>query len=163
MPKRNRKAIFRAVNLAGRELSASSVMFHSTIAEKFGLTVTDWRAWDIVLRHGPFTAGKFAQWTGLTPGAVTGLIDRLVEAGVVERVRDTRDRRKVLVRAVPRPSDQHAANSLFAPMLKAAEKLYAGYSDDQLRIIADFMTRMSALLREQISGLHHLTSTSRTR
>jgi DNA-binding MarR family transcriptional regulator len=153
MARRSRKAIFDAVNLAGRELSASSVMFHSAVAEKFGLTVTDWRAWDIVLRHGPFTAGKFAQWTGLTPGAVTGLIDRLVEAGAVERVRDSQDRRKVLVRALLRPSDQQAANSLFAPLLKAAEKLYAGYSDDQLRIVADFITRMSVLLREQTSGL----------
>jgi DNA-binding MarR family transcriptional regulator len=153
MARRSRKAIFDAVNLAGRELSASSVMFHSAVAEKFGLTVTDWRAWDIVLRHGPFTAGKFAQWTGLTPGAVTGLIDRLVEAGAVERVRDSQDRRKVLVRALLRPSDQQAANSLFEPLLKAAEKLYAGYSDDQLRIVADFITRMSVLLREQTSGL----------
>jgi|SRR5580700_3279693 DNA-binding MarR family transcriptional regulator len=163
MAKRSRKAIFDAVNLAGRELGASSVMFHSAVAEMFGLTVTDWRAWDIVLRHGPFTAGKFAQWTGLTPGAVTGLIDRLVEAGAVERVRDPQDRRKVLVRALLRPSDQQTANSLFAPLLKAAEKLYAGYSDDQLRVVVDFMTRMSVLLREQISGLHRLTSTARTR
>ncbi len=157
MPSQNRKTIrkpiFDAVSLAGRELSASSVMFHSAVAEKFGLTVTDWRAWDIVLRHGPFTAGSFARWTGLTPGAVTGLIDRLVKAGVVERVRDAEDRRKVLVRAVLQPGDEQLANSLFAPMLQALEKLYANYSDDQLRVIADFMTRMSVLLRERIPGL----------
>ena len=150
---RNRKAIFGAVNLAGRELGTSSVMFHSAIAEKFGLSVTDWRAWDIVLRHGPFTAGDFARWTGLTPGAVTGLIDRLVEAGVVERVRDSEDRRKVVVRAILTPSDQQTANSLFGPMLKTTEKLYSEYSDNQLRTVVDFMTRMSVLLREQTTEL----------
>ena len=153
MARRQRTAIFDAVHAAGRELSASSVMFHAAMAEKFGLTVTDWRAWDIVLRHGPFTAGKFAQWTGLTPGAVTGLIDRLAKAGAVERVRDTEDRRKVLVRAVQQPSHRPLKDSLFAPLLQAVEKLYAGYSDDQLRMIADFMTRMSVLIRQQMVGL----------
>jgi DNA-binding MarR family transcriptional regulator len=147
--RRSRKSVVDAVNLAGRELSASSVMFHSVMAEKFGLTVTDWRAWDLVLRHGPLTAGNFAQLTGLTPGAVTGLIDRLVEAGAVERVRDSQDRRKVLVKATLRSSDQQVANSLFAPMLQAVERLYADYTDDQLRMIAGFMTRMAVLLREQ--------------
>lgn len=153
MPGGNRKLIFDAVNKAGRELSASSVMFHTLMAEKFGLTVTDWRAWDIVIRHGPLTAGRFAELTGLTPGAVTGLIDRLVEAGVVQRVRDSRDRRKVMVEATPSRLDQRVAGSLFAPMLRAAEMLYADYSDDQLRTIAEFMTRMSDLLRKQTARL----------
>lgn len=153
MARHDRKAIFEAVSLAGRKMSASSVMFHSLIAENFGLTVTDWRAWDIVIRHGPLTAGDLARITGLTPGAITGLIDRLVKAGAVRRVRDSRDRRKVLVRAKQRSSVQQPADSLFSPMLSAAEKLYREYSDDQLRTIADFMTRMSALLNEQTPGL----------
>lgn len=153
MARRNRKTIFEAVNAAGREMSASSVMFHSLIAEKFGLTVTDWRAWDLVLRHGPLTAGGFAQLTGLTPGAVTGLIDRLAKAGAVRRVRDSKDRRKVMVQAKPRSPNQEITGALFGPMLQAAEKLYASYSDEQLRTIADFMSRMSALLRERTAGL----------
>lgn len=153
MSEQNRKSIYDAVNLAGRELSSTSVMFHSAIAEKFGLSVTDWRAWDIVLRHGPFTAGEFAKWTGLTPGAVTGLIDRLVKAGAVERVRDVQDRRKVLVRAVLQPSDRQVVSTLFSPMMQATEKLYESYSDDELRLVTDYMTRMSALLRGLISGL----------
>ncbi|MGC1781407.1 MAG: crosslink repair DNA glycosylase YcaQ family protein [Acidobacteriaceae bacterium] len=159
MKKRNRgaihgrKAIIDTVNLAGREMGTCSVMFHSAMAEKFGLSVTDWRAWDIVMRHGPFTAGDFARWTGLTPGAVTGLIDRLVEAGAVKRVRDSEDRRKVVVQAILKPSDQQTANSLFGPMLQATGKLYAEYSDNQLRTVADFMTRMSVLLREQTAAL----------
>ncbi len=154
MSKGNRKRLYDRVNLAGRELSASSVMFHSRAAEKFGLTVGDWRAWDIVLRHGPITAGRFSELTGLTPGAVTGLIDRLVAAGVARRVSDARDRRKVLVEAVESQSkDQEAGNLLFAPMLQATEKLYANYSDKQLRTIAEFMQRMAVLLQKQTGRL----------
>jgi DNA-binding MarR family transcriptional regulator len=145
--------LFEMVNLAGRELSSSSMFFHSLMAEQFGLTVTDWRAWDVVLRHGPLTAGELAERTGLTPGAVTGLIDRLVELGAVERMRDQMDRRKVMVRAAGRLEYQQDANRLFAPMIKATEKLYSNYSDAQLKLVAEFMTRMAALLREQTAGL----------
>jgi DNA-binding MarR family transcriptional regulator len=148
MKRSSRKAIYETVNLAGRELSASSVMFHSLIAEKFGLSVTDWRAWDLVTRHGPLTAGQLARLTGLTPGAATGLIDRLAEAGVVRRVPDSNDRRKVLVESIPRPADQKRWGELFAPMLRAVENLYENYSDSQLKTIADFMTRMSVVLRD---------------
>jgi hypothetical protein len=41
------------------------------------------------------------------------------------------------------------------PLLQAVEKLYASYSHDQLRMIADFMTRMSVLIRQQMAGLRH--------
>jgi DNA-binding MarR family transcriptional regulator len=149
MATNNRKKLFDATNMAGRELGTSSVMFHSCMAEKFGLTVTDWRARDLVVRHGPLAAGKLAELTGLTPGAVTGLIDRLVEAGVVRRIRDGQDRRKVLVEATFRPAEMQAIGLLFGPLMQATEKLYANYSDSQLRTIAGFMARMAELLREQ--------------
>lgn len=152
MARRNRKAVIDAVSSAGRQMSASSVMFHARIAEKFGLSVTDWRAWDLVIRHGPLTAGDLARVTGLTPGAVTGLMDRLEKAGTVRRVRDSQDRRKILVRAREQSFHERLAKSLFSPMLQAAEELYAIYTDDQLRTIADFMTRMAALLSEQTLG-----------
>jgi DNA-binding IclR family transcriptional regulator len=44
----------------------------------------------------PVTAGTIGEHTGLTTGAVTGLMDRLEKAGYVRRDRDPRDRRKVL-------------------------------------------------------------------
>ena len=72
MRKQDRRALYDSANLAGRELSASVVIFHSLMAERFGLSATDWRAWDLVIRRGPLTAGQLAKLTGLTPGAATG-------------------------------------------------------------------------------------------
>lgn len=129
------------------------MFFHSLVADLFGLTVADWRAWDIVVRHGPIAAGELAQRIGLTPGAVTGLIDRLHEAGAVERVRDQQDRRKVLVRATVQLKHQERANVLLAPMAQALERLYERYSDAQLRMMAGFMTQIADLLREQTADL----------
>ena len=39
---------------------------------------------------GPLTAGQLAELTGLTTGAITGVIDRLEKAGFVRRERPTR-------------------------------------------------------------------------
>jgi DNA-binding MarR family transcriptional regulator len=148
MKKQDRKALYDSVSLAGRELSASVVIFHSLLAERFGLSVTDWRSWDLVNRHGPLTAGHLAKLTGLTPGAATGLIDRLTAAGVARRVPDAKDRRKVLVESIQRPADQQRKNEMFTPLRTATEKLCEGYSDSQLRVIEEYLTRMSGVLRE---------------
>lgn len=153
MPNPIRRSLYDALHLAGREMSASIVMFHTVMAARYGLTVTDWRALDLVTRKGPFTAGEFARLTGFTPGAITGLVDRLEKAGVVERVRDPNDRRKILVRTTASPALTAERKNLFKPLTQAGEALFAGYSDDQLRTITDYMTRMSDILRKQTAAL----------
>ncbi len=60
-------------------------MFYTLVAERLGLSVSDLRAWDLLVGLGPLSAREFADLTGLTPGAVTGLIDRLEKAGAVKR------------------------------------------------------------------------------
>ncbi len=61
----------------GRELSARTLMFHAAIAERVELSATEHKALDILSRAGALTAGQLAELTGLTTGAITGLIDRL--------------------------------------------------------------------------------------
>ncbi|MET9232293.1 MarR family transcriptional regulator [Lentzea sp. NPDC003310] len=81
-----------------REQSALTVMFHARVAEQMGLSATDEKCLDLAMRaEGPLTAGRIAELSGLSTGAVTGVIDRLERAGYVRRVRDPHDRRKVLV------------------------------------------------------------------
>jgi DNA-binding MarR family transcriptional regulator len=38
---------------------------------------------DLIYRYGPMPAARLAKLTGLTTGAVTGIIDRLEKAGYV--------------------------------------------------------------------------------
>src|SRR6201999_2002940 len=68
-----------------------------TAARGMGVNRTDSRCLDIVERLGPVTAGKLAADAGLTTGAATAAIDRLVEKGYVRRVPDATDRRRVLI------------------------------------------------------------------
>ena len=77
--------------------------------------------------------------TGLTTGAVTGVIDRLERSGFARRERDKRDRRKVRVRALPAAERRIAP--LFAPMQRAISAAVAGYGENELAILIDFFTR----------------------
>src|SRR6185369_8348500 len=86
----------------GRELSTRTIMFHQTIADCLGIAPTDHKCLGFIAEADhPGTAGELATWTGLTTGAITGVIDRLEAAGLAARERDPHDRRRVVVRAAP--------------------------------------------------------------
>src|SRR4051812_4268905 len=96
-----RKELLERMHLQGRQLSVATIMFHQAVADRLGLRATDHKCVDLLVRKGPLTAGELAQQTGLTTGAVTGMIDRLVKAGYVRREDDPNDRRRVIVRVEP--------------------------------------------------------------
>src|SRR5687768_1898236 len=90
--------VLERFSVYARETSAFTVLFHTRLAERMGLSPTDEKCLDLAVRaRGPITAGKIVELSGLSTGAVTGVIDRLERAGYVRRVRDPHDRRKVLV------------------------------------------------------------------
>ncbi|MFO0661835.1 MAG: MarR family transcriptional regulator [Polyangiaceae bacterium] len=95
--------IIRELGDLGRELSTRTILFHQSVAENLGLNVTDHKCLDFVLRAGEeeITAGRLSELTGLTTGAVTGVLDRLERAGFIQREKDPRDRRQIVIRALP--------------------------------------------------------------
>jgi len=137
----------------GREISAKVVFFHELVAQKLGLNATDTRCLDLISRAGisEVTAGDLGRATGLTTGAVTGILDRLEAAGLVERVRDAGDRRRVFVR--PRPEAAVRLGKLYQGLGEAMMKLVLGYKTSELVLISDFLERNLAILQEQIDKL----------
>src|ERR671932_2430246 len=75
--------------------------FDQAVADALGVNRTDMRCIDVLEREGPVTAGRLAEATGLTTGAITTVIDRLERAGMARRTRDPDDRRRVLVELDP--------------------------------------------------------------
>ena len=73
----NREDIIQAINQKFREMSTETIMFHQTVADVLGLHITDHKGLDLIYQYGPMPAGRLAELTGLTTGAVTGIIDRL--------------------------------------------------------------------------------------
>ena len=146
-----RDDLIQAVYESGRELSTAAVMFHTKLSELRGLSATEGKAIDILMRFGPLTAGEFGEHSGLAPASVTGLMQRLEAKGVARRVRHEEDRRKVLIELV---GDQaSAAAPYFVDFMGGLAALLEGYSDDQLRTIADFSSRAAAVQQEAAGRL----------
>src|SRR5262245_12351431 len=131
---RERVELLAALSDEFRQLSASTIMFHQAIADRLGMNVTDHKCADILLRTGPITAGELAQRTGLTTGAITGVIDRLEKAGFVRRVRDSQDRRRVIIEPMCQRMERQIG-PLFVSMARATAQLCARYSTQELAVI----------------------------
>jgi DNA-binding MarR family transcriptional regulator len=134
---KRRRQLEAALNAAMRDVSGQSVLYSQAVADRLGINSTDLECLDHISR-GPLAAGRLAELTGLTSGAITGIIDRLERAGLARRERDADDRRKILVRALPAVSERLVP--LFAPMERAAMAVLSKYRDDELALFLDFLT-----------------------
>jgi DNA-binding MarR family transcriptional regulator len=158
---RERTALLDDLNRAGRQLSAATIMFHQAVADRLGLNPTDHKCVDLLSQAGPRTAGELADMTGLTTGAITGVIDRLEKAGFVRREDDPNDRRRVIVRVIPKRS--HEMARLFEHLSAAVAELSARYSDRELATILDFMARSQQVLHDSTLKLREPPAPARRR
>lgn len=94
-----------------RRHSTSTVLFHHAVAERLGLGPTDRKCLDLLLDRGAMTGSGLAAITGLTTGAITGLVARLERAGFVWRAPDSVDRRKQIVTPAPHGSARRTRSS----------------------------------------------------
>ena len=147
-----KQALAGRLMLALRRSSAAGVLHGQAVARRVGVNSTDLECLDLILMSGPSTAGEIARHTGLTSGAVTGLIDRLERLGLVERTADPADRRKVLVRV--REDRIGPIAQLYAPLEKAMQSLLAGYSREELKVLIDFAEKSGDLLQARVGELN---------
>jgi DNA-binding MarR family transcriptional regulator len=127
-----------------------SIQMHESIARQAGFSGTDHKYLGFFLQKGALTAGELADLTGLTTGAVTGLIDRFEKKNLVERQFDKSDRRKVII--VP---DSEKIMAIFEPFYKEfqeeTEKLIATFSKEEIEIIESYFVKALALANETIN------------
>jgi DNA-binding MarR family transcriptional regulator len=125
----------------------ASLQFHETISRKAGFAATDHKYLGFFLQKGSLTAGQLAELTGLTTGAVTGLIDRFEKKKLVKRQFDNNDRRKVNI--VP---DTKKIMALFEPFYKefqkGTENMIATFSEKEITVIQLFLKKAIALMQE---------------
>ena len=136
----NRDDLLATLDRALREVSGQGVLYSQAVAERLGVGAADLECLDCIVLRGPATAGDLARATGLTTGAITGVIDRLENAGFARREADPRDRRKVLVKALPAVESRIAP--LYAAMAQAAGEALSTYSDKELSFLIAFLQRM---------------------
>src|ERR1700733_4235466 len=136
---KSRAALLTELEHAMRRSSAQGVLFGQTVANVAGISGSDLDCLDFLNLEGRVTAGRLAEVTGLTTGAITGVVDRLEQAGLVRRERDADDRRKVFIVTVP--ENLARVGRFYEHLQRAMLKLWETYSDAELRLLLRFATQ----------------------
>jgi DNA-binding MarR family transcriptional regulator len=129
--------------------------FESLAAQRLGVSETDLRCLNIIENSGSLTAGELAAGSGLSGGAVTGVIDRLEGAGLARRVSDPGDRRRVRVQVTPRFRSK--AELIWGPL--AADwlsTLSKRFTLEELERMTEFLRTTTEIGRRHLDRLRQL-------
>jgi DNA-binding MarR family transcriptional regulator len=141
------------VELIGFRLSTATVLFHAAIADRLEIGATDVKCYSILRQTGPITAGELAERTGLTTGAITGVIDRLERADLARRARDPQDRRRIVLELVHNPAREREIGALYEPLGRKITALVGELDPAERATILDFLLKASAILEAETTNL----------
>jgi DNA-binding transcriptional ArsR family regulator len=147
-----RAELAKAFAGAIRQTGSLMVLMTQAAADRIGINATDLNCLNILSFSGKLTAGELAKATGLTTASITGVVDRLEQAGFVHRERDAQDRRRVVIHL----NMQRAFGTIapvFGPMLGAWQRLADQYTDDELRLIVEFYAHLEDVIRDHLTRL----------
>lgn len=127
------------------------MLFHQKVAERLGLTATEFKCLRLIDLLGPLPMTSLAQEAGLQLGTVSGLIEKLETQKLVDRARDPTDKRRVLLKA--RISISEQASMLYRELGETMRQELDGYSDAEFEVIMRFLTRTGEALALSIKAL----------
>ncbi|MEO5589170.1 MAG: MarR family transcriptional regulator [Gemmatimonadaceae bacterium] len=152
MPDSNRARYHRKTRKSIAQLmrrhSTAAVLFHHAVAESLGLGPTDHKCLDILRERHAMTGTDLAGITGLTTGAITGVVSRLERAGYLTRENDPDDARKQILRPVPERVAIIAA--VIAPLRSEVNALLDSFDASQVSAIAEFLSQTTRSIYRHI-------------
>lgn len=153
MSKKTDNNIIQQFRAASRQYSDTSIFMHEAIARKAGLTGSDHKYLGLILQHKELTAGDLSKLTGLTTGAVTGLIDRLEKKKLLKRQFTKDDRRKVLI--VPNmENSMQLLQPLFSELQEKTLELLASFSTTEIQTIERYFVEATAIMKEVTQNIN---------
>jgi DNA-binding MarR family transcriptional regulator len=142
-----------AIRKLSQHYAFSSIQMHEAIGRKAGLSGTDHKYLGFLIEKGQMTAGELSTLTGLTTGAVTGLIDRFEKKKLVKRQFAEDDRRKVII--VP---NTKKIMSLMVPLYAAfrnkSQKLLDSFSSKEIKILETYFVKAIEIMNETTDKLN---------
>lgn len=151
MSKEKRRALFAALSLEFRKQQNATDALDDVAVAILGINRTDGRCLDIIQQNGAMTAGQLAEATGLSPGAITTILDRMEEAGYLQRVRGQEDRRKIMVALTPEAARR--TWEIWGPIARWSENELTKYSESELRLVLEFLRRGRSFIEEYAAKL----------
>ena len=141
-----------------RQFNGLGAALFRAAAARTGMTVTDIEVIDSLDSVGPMTAGQLADLTGLTTGAITGMLNRLEEAGLVRRERDPDDGRRVIVRLEKGRDEMREINSTFDVLAQEWDEIASHYNEEQQALLLEFLKSSNEMSRREIVRLRDMPS-----
>lgn len=139
---------------ASRAYSDASIFMHEAIARKAGLSSTDHKYLGLILQYESITAGEISKLTGLTTGAVTGLIDRLEKKNLLKREFTKEDRRKVII--IPNTENSmKLLGPIFEELQQKTMKLVSTFSKKEIETIERYFREATVLMKETTYHLNN--------
>jgi DNA-binding MarR family transcriptional regulator len=135
--RQSRRALMEEILLESRMTQNAADALDDAVMDLLGVNRTDVVCLDILDRLGTVSAGQLATESRLTTGAVTAVIDRLERAGLVHRVADPADRRRVLVETTDRA--RRAGVETYGPIAEEAMRFERRFTREQLEGILEFL------------------------
>jgi DNA-binding MarR family transcriptional regulator len=136
MSNNRRNELRREAFAANRAYQRAADDLDEAVIHHLGINRSDGRCLDVLEERGPIAAGELAAATGLSPGAITTLVDRLEEDGFVRRVRDAADRRRVLIELTE--SARAVIDDVYGPLVEG-DPWIRELDAEQLTLIRDFL------------------------
>lgn len=150
---KTRKELIEELNQTIQRTGTLTVLHTNAVADKIGLSATEFESMDVISRYQPMSAGKLAHICGLTTGAITGIVDRLERAGLVNRIRDPEDRRRVFLEPVEDPQKIKLIRDLYCPMAEAFERVMQQCTTEQIQFLIEVHKKMNDEVEGIISDL----------
>lgn len=123
-----------------RELFEANDKFSENLAEKLTVNETDFRAMEFLIEHGPCSAKVLAKALGLSPGAVTVVIDRLEKVGHVTREPNPNDRRALVIQ--PKKASVDRAWEALGPIIQKHGVMLAQMSPANRDVIENYLAEL---------------------
>jgi DNA-binding MarR family transcriptional regulator len=140
---------------AFRASTNDDLVFEHLAADRLGINETDLHCLNIIENSGGLAAGELAAQSGLTAGAVTGVIDRLERAGFARRTSDASDRRRVMVEVTA--AFYERADRIWGPLAADWHGVFAArFTAKELQLIADFLCATNELSRRHLKRLREM-------
>ena len=138
-----------------RRLIAEAIGTQELVAASLGLNPTDLRCLELAAGEPEMTPTRLAELSGLTSGAVTGVLDRLERAGFVRRESDSNDRRRLLVRIDAERLEELEAQ--YAPVIERAVQAGSSVSPAVAAEAAAYLTALADALGSESDRLRVAT------
>jgi DNA-binding MarR family transcriptional regulator len=153
MPKIKSSRADPAADALHRALATAIISFHEKGARRLGMSAAERKTLGILDQLGVATAGQLALETGLTTGAITGIVDRLEKAGFARREANPRDRRSVLIRALQQEKVRKLVRPMFESLSRAVVQMRSHYSAKELAAIDRYLADTTQVLRQEIAKI----------